>query len=369
MSKNFPKDFSELSIEYLNKVLFPKLKSEIISYKEGEKIEPGFTGKIVRIIPQYKENKENKENLPKSFIIKFHTDNINIRTFMSKIKAYEKEIKIYEILNKINKLNTPQIFHSQIDSEGTNYIVIMEDLNSKGLFNMSKENPLDINILKLIVEYFAELHSTFWGKERQTNIEWINDYNFGNYMKEFTINNFDKKKNFFIFNNKKILNENLINIIKNINILELYEKIEPNSDKNRGRTTLLHGDTQIGNLLINKDKNKMAMIDWQYINIGLGLKDIILFIGITLDENSIKENDINELKYLYYNSLVKKGINYDKNLYEEDWKNLCMISLCNIISASAEENIGNDEEKKKKYGKYLSISEKRFITFLQKQNL
>ena len=111
------------------------------------------------------------------------------------------------------------------------------------------------------------------------------------------------------------------------------------------------------------------MIDWQYINIGLGLKDIILFMGITFDEKSIKENDINELKYLYYNYLEKNGINYDKKLFEEDWKNLCLISLCNIISASAEENIGDDEEKKKKYGEYLSISEKRFITFLKKQNL
>ena len=366
MSNNFPKDYSELTLEYLNKALYQKIHNEIISFKEGEKIEPGFTGKIVRIIPKYKEN---KENLPKSFIIKFQTDNIGIKTFMTKIKAYEKEIKIYEILNKINKLNTPKIFHAEIDSEKSNYIIIMEDLNSKGLFNINKNEPLNIDILKLIVEYFAELHSNFFGKERQKNIEWLYDYNFANYMKDFTINNFDKKKQFFIFNNKKILNENLIKIIKNIKILDLFEKIEPSCDKNKSRTTLLHGDTQIGNLLINKKKDKIAMIDWQYINIGLGLKDIFLFMGITFDEKSIKENDINELKYLYYNYLEKKGINYDKKLFEEDWKNLCLISLCNIISASAEENIGDDEEKKKKYGEYLSISEKRFITFLQKQNL
>ena len=366
MSSKFPRDYSELTIEYLNKVLSPKLKNEIISYKEGERMEPGFTGEVVRIIPQYKEY---KENLPKSLIIKFHSDNKNIQAFMSKIKGYEKEIKIYEILNSINKLNTPQIFHSEIDSEGSNYIIIMEDLNERGLFNINKEKPFDIGVLKLIVEYFAELHSNFFGKERHTNIEWINDYNFGKYMKEFTIKNFDKKKEFFISNNKKILNENIINIIKNINILDLYEKIDPDSDKNKDRITLLHGDAQPGNLMINQEKNKIAMIDWQYINIGLGLKDIILFIGISLDENKIKDSDINELKCLYYNYLKEKGINYEKNLFEEDWKNLCLISLCNIISASAEENIGNDEEKRKKYGDYLSISEKRFITFLQKQNI
>ena len=366
MSNKFPNDVSELTIEYLNKVLYPKIKNEIISFKEGEKIDPGFTGKVIRIIPQYKDSNVNS---PKKFIIKFQTDNINIRTFMSKIKAYEKEIKIYEILNKINKLNTPLIYHSDINEEGTNYILIMEDLTERGLFNINKEKPFDIKILKLIVEYFAELHSNFFGLGKQLNIKWINDYNFGKYMEEFTIKNFDKKKEFFISNNKKILNDNLINIIKNINIQELFEKINPDLEKNKDRITLLHGDTQSGNLMINKENDKMAMIDWQYINIGLGLKDIVLFIGICLDENNIKENDINELKYLYFNYLEKKGIHYDKNLFEDDWKNLCLVSLCNIIAASAEENIGNDEEKRKKYGDYLLLSEKRFITFLQKQNL
>ena len=121
--------------------------------------------------------------------------------------------------------------------------------------------------------------------------------------------------------------------------------------------------------MVNEEKNIMAMIDWQYINIGLGLKDVILFIGISLDENSIKKEDIIDLKNLYYNILVNKGIQYDKKAFEEDWKNICLISLCNIVSASAEENIGDDEEKKKKYGEHIMRSEKRFINFIQLQNL
>ena len=364
MSDIFPKKYSEITSEYLNKVLEPKFNTEIISFKKGEEIEPGFTGEVIRIIPQFKEL---KESLPKSLIFKFQTANQGIREFMAKIKGYEKEIKIYEILNSIKELNTPKIFHSELSQDGKYYIIIMEDLNEKGLFRINKEKPFDIKILKLIVKYFAELHSNFWGKEKQNKIEWINDYNFGEYIKEFTIQNFDKKKLYFINNNKNKLNETLINKIKGIKISELYETINP--EKNKNRITLLHGDTQHGNLMINKEKDKMAMIDWQYINIGLGLKDIILFIGISLDENNIKEEDIKELKNIYINCLKEKGINYDIELFEEDWKNICLISLCNIISASAEENIKNDEEKRKKYGDYLLLSENRFITFLQKQNL
>ena len=365
---SFPSNFSEITVEYLNKVLEPIFNSKIISFTQGSPIEPGFTGEIIRIIPEYENKSEN--NLPKCFIIKFQTSNKGINKFMTKIKGYEKEQKIYEILKPYEKeLNLPKIYYTNINEEGNKYIIIMEDLKERGLYNINRDKFLDLKILKLIVEYFALLQSHFWGPDNLKKIEWIKDYNFASYMKEFTVQNFDKKKLFFINNNKALLNDNLINEIKNIKINELYEKIDPDSEKNKNRITLLHGDPQQGNLMVNEEKNIMAMIDWQYINIGLGLKDVILFIGISLDENSIKKEDIIDLKNLYYNILVNKGIQYDKKAFEEDWKNICLISLCNIVSASAEENIGDDEEKKKKYGEHIMRSEKRFITFIQLQNL
>jgi thiamine kinase-like enzyme len=132
----------------------------------------------------------------------------------------------------------------------------------------------------------------------------------------------------------------------------------------------LHGDPQCNNLFLNENKDGMVMIDWQYINIGLGLKDVILFIGIMIDENNIKTEEIMELKNLYFDSLIKNGVkNYNREKFDEDWKNLTMICLCNIISASAEENIGDDEEKKNKYNKHIFTAEKRFITFIQNQKL
>ena len=40
-----------------------------------------------------------------------------------------------------------------------------------------------------------------------------------------------------------------------------------------------------------------------------------------------------------------------------------MMCLCNIISASTEENIGDDEEKREKYNKHILTAGKRFIEF------
>ena len=364
---SFPTTYDELTIEFLNKALENQFKSKIISFNKGKELEPGFTGEIHRINLTF-ENKS--DNLPKSSIIKFQTSNEGINSFMTKIQGYEKEIKIYKILSNISELNVAKIYFSQINKEGSKYIIIMEDLIERGLFKANNDNPFDMKIFKLIIEYFAKLHSKFWGPDNQKNIEWIKENNFGEYMKEFTIKNFDNKKNYFIDNNKNILNEKTINMIKSIKIEDLFELINPLNERNKNNTTLLHGDPQCNNLFINENKDSMVMIDWQYINIGLGLKDIIIFIGITLDENNIKPEDILEMKNLYYNLLIKNGVkDYNRERFDEDWKNLVLISLCNIISASAEENIRDDEEKKKKYSKYIFIAEKRFIAFIQNQKI
>ena len=364
---SFPTNFSELTKDFLNKVLENKFKSKIISFKKGKEIESGFTGEVVRIIPSFSEK---NNNLPNSLIIKFQTSNPGINAFVTKIQGYVKEIKIYEILSNIPELNIAKIYYSQTNKEGSKYIMIMEDLNERGLTKANSDKPFNMKIFKLIIEYFSKLQSNFWGIDNQKNIEWIKNNNFGEYMKEFTINNFDNKKGYFIENNKSILNKDTIEMIKKIDIEDLFELIDPNSEKNSKNTTLLHGDPQCGNLFLNEKEDKMVMIDWQYINVGLGLKDIILFIGIMLDENNITKENIMELKNFYFNNLIQNGVkNYNREKFDEDWKNLTLVCLSNIISASVEENIGNDEKKRKKYEEHIFIAERRFITFIQNQKL
>ena len=363
----FPNTFSDLSLEFLNTALEKKFNSKIISFTKGKELEAGFTGEVFRISLAFENS---NDDLPKSLIIKLQTSNPGINSFIKNIQGYEKEIKIYDILSKISELNLPRIYYIKINEEGSKYVMIMEDLNERGFMKADGEKPFDMTIFKLIVEYFSKFQSCFWGLENQKNLEWIKSNNFGEYMKELTIKNFDKKKNFFIENNKHILNNDTIDMIKNIKIEELFELINPYNERNKNNTTLLHGDPQCNNLFLNPNKDSIVMIDWQYINIGIGLKDVILIIWIMLDENHIKEENIMELKNLYLKKLIVNGVkSYNRERFDEDWKNLTMVCLCNIISASAEENIGDDEEKRKKYNKHIFIAEKRFIAFIQNQKL
>ena len=190
----FPKNFSELTLDFLNSVLEKEFNSRIKSFTKGKELEPGFTGKVHRISLVFTEE---KDNLPKSLIIKFQTSNSGVNAFMTKIKGYEKKLKIYKIISNIIELNLPKIYYTQINEEGSKYIMVMEDLEERGSVKPDREKPYDVKIFKLIAEYFSKLQSNFWSKESQKDIEWIKNNNFGEYMKEFTTYNFDKKRIIF----------------------------------------------------------------------------------------------------------------------------------------------------------------------------
>ena len=185
---SFPSSYSELTLEFLNKTLENIFKSKILSFKKGKEIESGFTGEVNRILLTFSEK---SENLPKSLILKFQTTNPGINAFVTKIQGYEKEIKIYKLLSSIPDLNIAKVYYSEMNKEGSKYIMIMEDLNERGLMRPNSEKPFNMKILKLIAEYFSKLQSNFWGPEKQKDIEWIKNNNFGEYMEEFTLNNFD----------------------------------------------------------------------------------------------------------------------------------------------------------------------------------
>ncbi len=356
-----PNSFSEITIDYLNEILSKELSSKILSFTKGEIIEEGFTGEINRIIPKYEKE---INSLPKSLIIKLATQNKGINKLLTETKGYEKEIQLYSIFSKNINLNLPKIYFSNINEDKSKFIIIMEDLNNRNLKQIKLEEGFDINFSYKIIDFYSKLQSHFWNIEKHTELKFMEEYNFSLYLKDLTIANFDNRKENFIKEKKNLLNEDTINLIRKIDIKQLYEVTNPKDKKN---LTLLHGDSQLSNLFYN-DEN-IIMIDWQYSSIGIGLKDVIIILGISL-EGEYTKDDIEKLKKNYYDKLINFGVqNYSFNEFNIDWNNCLLLSFSNIISAFNEENIGDDIQKKNKYFNYLNVSSKRFINFIQNQNL
>jgi len=366
MSIPIPKKKEEITVDYLNSVLKDTLlkDNKIVSIKDGEAIPPQFKSIVNRIIPTYEKD---DANLPKSFVIKIATSNPGIKSLLKHIQGYYKEAEFYKILEKIPELKTPKVYYSSVSSKKTEFIIIMEDLKLKKLEVASQAESINYDFAIAIVKYFALLQSKFWnyeGNQLFKSIEWMKNTNFALYLKDLTIQMFEERKGSFIERNKKKLNEKTISIINTADIKKLYDENFPADLKH---CSLVHGDPQPTNVFIDKENKEIVMVDWQYSSLGHSLKDVVLLLGIWLSRTTTKE-EILKIKEFYYNELIKNGVkDFSKEDFEKQWKNCLLLSLCNIASVSENENIGDDEEKKKQYKDYLDLSESRFINFIQNQ--
>jgi len=368
MTLPIPKNKDEITVDYLNTVLKDNLlkgNNKIISIKDGKEIPPQFKSEVYRIQLTYEIE---TSDLPTSIIIKLATKNPGINSLLQNIQGYYKESQFYKQLNEIPELNTAKVFYSSVNTEKNQFIIIMEDLNLRSLNVASQENEINLDFALSIIKYFALIQSKFWnyeGNQLFKSIEWLKEPNFALYLKDLTIKMFEERKASFIKRNKNKLMDKTVKTINTMNIQHLYEENFPSDLKN---CTLVHGDPQPTNVFINDSNNEMMMVDWQYSSVGYGIKDVILLLGIWIKKD-ITSDEILKIKNFYYEELIRNGVkNFSRQDFETQWKNCLLLSLCNIASVSENENIGEDEEKKRKYKDYLNVSETRFINFLQNQD-
>lgn len=367
--ETFPQSFKDLTVDFLNTALHSTLP-EIASFtKSAEDVPQGFTGDVFRIDVTYATPTPPNSPHPSTLILKFATTNPGINALLTNIKGYRREITLYPILNAHPQLRTPALYHADISATNSTFLMILEDLLQKQLHRGNHETPLDFSLATRIVDYFAYMNATFWNCHLSENFKEylaIGNNAFPAYMQKLTSNMYAKRLDAFIERNKAQLSAQMVNTLRTLDIDELYALTTPNADyTNVKNITLVHGDPQPSNLMYNEET--LTMIDWAYASIGKGCKDVILFLGIWADSSTVSKAQIKELKQRYYDQLIENGVKaeaYSQEEFDEDWKRMLCISIANIVSTSPEENIGDDEEKRKAYQHYLDYCEKRFIYFI-----
>ncbi len=93
--------------------------------------------------------------------------------------------------------------------------------------------------------------------------------------------------------------------------------------------TIVHGDAKLENFCFSKNSDQVALLDFQYTGGGVGVKDLVYFIGSCLtDSDSAKfENELIN----HYFSALKSSIDrnmVDVNFYllEKEWRELFYVA-------------------------------------------
>ena len=67
---------------------------------------------------------------------------------------------------------------------------------------------------------------------------------------------------------------------------------------------LVHGDAKVANFCFSEDKRAVAAVDFQYVGGGVGIKDVVYFLGSCLHENDIEKQEA-QLLSVYFTALKK----------------------------------------------------------------
>jgi HAD superfamily hydrolase (TIGR01509 family) len=249
-------------------------------------------------------------------ILKLENKNDNFLSKMAQnLGLYEREYYFYEKISKFCPISIPKFYGIIYDANECVAGILLENLFKKELISNINLNIETIENTLKIVEECALLHSKFWNKDLPTifpNLKKHNDPLFKPVWKNFMIERWPIFKDKWKF----ILQDYHIEIIEKV--LNNFEQIQDYlSEKN---LTLCHGDVKSLNMFFKKVGKlyEPCFIDWQYINYGKGVQDIVFFLIESFNIQKIKEYH-NLIKEYYFIKCKEFGIHYTKEEYKKDF--------------------------------------------------
>jgi len=255
-------------------------------------------------------------------VLKLENKNKSFLSDMAnKLGLYEREYYFYEHISKFVSVKIPKYYGIVYDENNNRIGILLENLyksdrkNNENMISNINLSNISIEHTLRIIDECAKLHTKFIDKNLQEFFPKLLKHNdmFFSSWKDFMM---DK---WIIFQDKWkfILKENHCNVIKNA--IDKFEKIQEHLSK--GKLSFCHGDVKTLNMFFKKKQNiyNPYFIDWQYINNGKGVQDIVFFLMESFNVESIKQNH-KLIKEYYYIKCLEYGVkNYSKKEYDLDF--------------------------------------------------
>lgn len=219
------------------------------------------------------------------------------RSHQRKLSSFTNERYFYQYYAALtdNLCRLPKYLASGTDGE--NSWVIMEDLNRAG-FTLCYEQA-DLDRVRLGLRWLAHFHArflqqsvkkvwavgTYWHLHTRPD-EW---HKMPNGQLKAEAHTIDKKLNQASFQ------------------------------------TLIHGDAKLANFCFSSEQNDLAAVDFQYVGKGVGIKDVIYFLGSCLNQNQLSrysESLVDEYFVRLTHAISEYQSDIDCQALEREWREL-----------------------------------------------
>jgi hypothetical protein len=217
-----------------------------------------------------------------------------------KVKSYEVEILWYQQWNQQCKESSRTAKFIGSLSQETEQWIIMEDLDAQ--YPLRKQH-LDLSEIKTCLHWLANFHGTFMSQES------VGLWQIGTYW------HLDTRPEEF----EKIEHQELK--LKAHQIDELLNSCT--------YQTIVHGDAKLANFCFSASGENVAVVDFQYVGRGCGMKDVVYFLGSCLSSDECETH--NEALLDFYFSALEKALGNgtlgsEFKALEQEWRNMFPIA-------------------------------------------
>ena len=305
-----PKDPGEIDKFWLTQMLRESGTQAEVTDFSTESIGTGQVGENIRF------SLKGRGDLPKTLVGKFPSpDPVSRQTGIAMLN-YRREVHFYQHLQSRVNIQTPRVYHADID-DNHDFVLVMEDLapGKQG----DQLGGCDLEAGYLAMEQLAHLHGPVWGDTSLSHELVTSRKNDPGTMKEL----YDHLSPGFIDRYDARLSSKEKAMVKAVGeYLTLYLM------NYRGPQTLIHIDYRLDNMMFG-GPYPLAVVDWQSIAYGCGLNDASYFVGTSFDPAERAKSDEHLLRR-YFDALRGYEV---KISWEDCWKYYCHNAPAGLIMA------------------------------------
>lgn len=289
-------DPADITSEWLTQVLHQNGYDASVNSFEYKQI---GTGQMARCF-RFSMDVVGDESAPRSLIGKFNSADPATREMAAGGGAYTSELMFYRELAPNLPIATPRCYYAEINKEGVNFTLLLEDMSPAIQGDQLK--GCSLAVAEQAVDGLASMHAATWNDEALRSASWLPD---GKGHLEMTRDGVKECAPEFI----RRLGSRLEN-----DVLELAGMMANHFDKliqllESHPDAVIHNDYRADNLLIDEtiQPPSVTAVDWQTISFGKPLQDVAYFIGASLPTDLRRENEMDLLKR-YYRQLCSSGV-------------------------------------------------------------
>jgi len=192
------------------------------------------------------------------------------RSHLRKVKSYQIENHWYEQWSQRCSSDCKVPVFLGAFQEGNNQWIVMEDLDAKF---PQRNSAVSLDEVKVCLQWLAHFHATFMGA-RPTGLWEIGTY----WHLDTRPDEWEK--------------------IENLELKDKAASIDAALNVCRYQT-IVHGDAKLANFCFAEDGGDVAVVDFQYVGGGCGMKDVAYFLGSCMSGDQCRLYEVELLDYYF----------------------------------------------------------------------